>query len=147
MTPNRVLIISDNLQDCLTYGACLPTSSYDLVVCSSFSAGADLVEKEEFDFVIVDQGGEQFEARMVLQRAAQFHPRPPVLVVARILNLQCYLDALELGAVDYLERPEPEDVEWEIETRLRDRARTDGHDFTPLFGPSTSVSHHAHGKN
>jgi len=142
MTPNRVLIICDNLQDCLTYSACLPTSRYDLAVCSSFSAGADLVEKEEFDFVIVDQGGEQFEARTVLQRAAQFHPRTPVLVVAANLNLQCYVDALELGAVDYLE-----DVQWEIETRLRDRTRSDGRDFTPLFGTSASAAHHAHGKN
>lgn len=147
MALHRVLIISDNLQDCLSYGATLPASLYDLSLCSSFSAGAELVEKEEFDFVIVDQGSEQFEARNVLQRAALFHPHTPVLVVAAVRNLQCYLDALELGAVDYLERPEPEDIQWEIETKLRDRARAARQECTPLFEGTPAAAQHAHGKN
>jgi len=147
MASNRVLIISDNLADCLTYGATLPTSRYDLAVCSSFCAGADMVEKEDFDFVIVSQGGEKFEARTVLERAARFHPHTPVLVVTEHRDLQCYLDALEMGAVDYLERPEPEDIQWEIETRLRDRSRLERHNSAPLFGPSTFVAHHPRGKH
>ena len=146
MGSNRVLIISDNLSDCLTYGATLPAPCYDLAVCSSFSAGAEMVEKEDFDFVIVGQGGEKFEARTVLERAARFHPHTPVLVVTEHRDLKGYLDALEMGAVDYLERPEPEDIQWEIETRLRDRSRLVCHDFAPLFGPSTSVAHQPQGK-
>lgn len=147
MTPARVLIISDNLQDCLTYGAGLPPSRYDLAVCSSFNAGADLVEKEEFDFVIVDQGSAKFEARTVLERAARFHPHTPVLVVAASLDLHCYLDAMELGAVDYLERPEPEDIQWEMETRLRDAAPPGRQNIGALCGQFNSVANHSPGKN
>lgn len=147
MATGKVLIISDNVKDCLNYGACLQPSRYDLAVCGSFQAGADLVEKEEFDFVIVDQGGAKFEARTVLERAAQFHPGTPILVVAPSLDLHCCLDALELGAVDYLERPEPEDIQWEMETRLRDHAETHRRGVSPIFGRSGSLANHASGKN
>jgi DNA-binding NtrC family response regulator len=146
MKPRRVLIIGDNLQDCLHYGASLPSARYDLAVCSSFDAGADLVEKEEFDFVIVDQGSEKFMARTVLERAAQFRPHTPVLVVASSLDLHCYLDALELGAIDYLERPEPEDIQWEMETRMRDASRPGQHGLAPLFTRPSSLANHASGK-
>jgi FixJ family two-component response regulator len=42
-------------------------------------------------------------------------------VVARCLDIQCYLEAMELGAVDYLERPEPDEIGWMLETQLRRR--------------------------
>jgi len=28
--------------------------------------------------------------------------------------MHCYLDAMDLGAIDYLERPEPEDLLWVV---------------------------------
>jgi DNA-binding NtrC family response regulator len=140
------LVISDSLQDCLTYGACLPLSLYELATCSSIDAGADWVEKEDFDFVIVDQGGAEFKARRVLERGARFHPRTPILVVTHHLDLRCYLDALDLGAVDYLERPDPEDIRWELETIRLDNSPT-CHDSNRLFGRFGHLANHHLGKN
>jgi FixJ family two-component response regulator len=54
----------------------------------------------------------------VLERAAELNLKAPILVVARCMDIHCYLDAMELGAVDYLERPEPDDVKWEMESQL-----------------------------
>lgn len=147
MTPGRVLIIGNNLQDCLTYAASLPAARYDLAVCNSFDAGADRAEKEEFDFVTVDQGGPKFEARTVLERAARFHPHILVLVIAASLDLHCDPDALELGAVDYPERPEPEDIQWEMETRLRDLAHPSRDNSGGLCGRSPALPIHAAAKN
>jgi len=41
----------------------------------------------------------------VLERANQIDRHLPVLVVARCLDMQCYLEAMQLGAVDYLAEP------------------------------------------
>jgi FixJ family two-component response regulator len=49
------------------------------------------------------------------------HRNIPIVVVARCLDIHCYLEAMELGAVDYLERPEPDDLGWVVETQLRRR--------------------------
>jgi FixJ family two-component response regulator len=71
---------------------------------------------EDFDFAIVDQGGTSFEGRCVLERAAETHRTIPIVVVARCLDIRCYLEAMELGAVDYLERPKPDDIGRVLET-------------------------------
>ena len=64
------------------------------------------------------QGTPAFEGRQVLERALQLHPKVPVLVVARVLDMHCYLEAMDLGAIDYLERPEPQDLVWVVDTQM-----------------------------
>jgi hypothetical protein len=44
-----------------------------------------------------------------------------IVVVARRLDTHCYLEVMEIGAVDYLERSEPDDIGWVLETQLRRR--------------------------
>jgi response regulator of citrate/malate metabolism len=41
----------------------------------------------------------------VLKRATEINRSLPVLVVARCLDMGCYLEAMQLGAVDYLVEP------------------------------------------
>ncbi len=50
----------------------------------------------------MEQGSRAFEGRCVPERAIR---AIPVLVVTRCYDLECYLKAMELGAVDYLEEP------------------------------------------
>jgi ActR/RegA family two-component response regulator len=87
-------------------------------MCSDYQEGAKRIESDDFVYAIVNQGSAAFEGRCVLERAAQLQLRTPILVVARCMDIHCYLDAMELGAVDYLERPDPNDVEWEMESKL-----------------------------
>jgi DNA-binding NtrC family response regulator len=59
----------------------------------------------------------------VLERAVEIDRHLPVLVTARCPSKKCYLDAMQLGAVDYLEEPvPPETLVWVIETHLRPRS-------------------------
>ena len=69
--------------------------------------------------MIVSQGTPAFEGRGVLERSLRLRPEVPVVVVARALDIHCYLDAMELGATDYLERPEPQDLAWIVDTQMR----------------------------
>jgi DNA-binding NtrC family response regulator len=41
----------------------------------------------------------------VLERAKQLDRLRPVLVVTRSMNIPCYLEAMQMGAIDYLEKP------------------------------------------
>ena len=69
--------------------------------------------------VIVSQATLAFQGRQVLERSIRLHPEVPVLVVARVLDMHYYLDAMDLGAIDYLERPEPHDLAWVVDTQMR----------------------------
>lgn len=57
--------------------------------------------------MVVSQGSQAFEGRTVLERAMQLDRRRPVLVLTRCMSMQCYLEAMQLGAVDYIEKPVP----------------------------------------
>jgi len=55
--------------------------------------------------VVVHQGGSNFERKIILQRAIEIDRYLPVLVLRRFLDTTSYLEAMQLGAVDYLEEP------------------------------------------
>jgi DNA-binding NtrC family response regulator len=83
----------------------LEGSGYQVRACQSYAEGVCCLESEVFDFVMVSQGSRHFEGRCVLERAIEIDRRLPVVVVARALDVPCYLEAMHLGAVDYLEEP------------------------------------------
>ena len=84
---------------------------YRVRVCDSYQEGLRSLADEVFDFIMVSQGGPNFEGSCVLKRAAETNRSTPVLIVARSLDMGCYLEAMQLGAVDYLVEPlTPSDI-------------------------------------
>jgi DNA-binding NtrC family response regulator len=78
---------------------------YRVRACNSYEEGVRCLADEVFDFVMVSQGTPNFEGSCVLKRATETNRGLPVLVVARCLDMGCYLEAMQLGAVDYLVEP------------------------------------------
>jgi DNA-binding NtrC family response regulator len=113
-----ILLVLDEPQDLQIYGTALRSLGYKVVLCGSRRAAINLIETESVDFVILSQGTPAFEGRGVLERILQLQLKLPVLVVAQVLNVDCYFEAMEMGAVDYLERPEPGDLLWMVEAQM-----------------------------
>ena len=62
--------------------------------------------------------------RGVLEHAIAIDRRRPVLVVTRCIDMPSYLDAMQLGAIDYVEEPlNPSEVVRLIEAHLPPQAR------------------------
>jgi len=78
---------------------------YSIHVCNSYADGVRELESGAFAFIIVGQGSRFFEGRCVVERAIKINRRLPVVVVARQLEMECYLEAMQLGAVDYVTDP------------------------------------------
>ena len=123
MKPQTVLLVFEDFQDLQTYGSMLCNLGYRILMCDSVADAIKILETKDLSFVMVSQGSGAFEGRQVLERSHQLHPHIPVLVVARVLDTQCYLEAMELGAVDYLERPEQMDIAWVVDTQIRRTGR------------------------
>jgi two-component system phosphoglycerate transport system response regulator PgtA len=95
---------------------------YDVHACCAWDEGASRAEAEHFDFVLVSQGNPEFEGRVVLERAIAKDRRTPVLVVTQCLNMSCYLEAMQLGAFDYVEKPlEPSQLAQIVKSHIRPR--------------------------
>lgn len=115
-----VLLVDEDRADLRYYRMILESFGCRVQTCGSYEEGAGLLNSDAFDLIVVGQGSPEFEGRCVLERANQFGRRLPVLVVARCLNMPCYLEAMQLGAVDYLAEPLTlQELAWAVETPLR----------------------------
>jgi DNA-binding NtrC family response regulator len=114
-----VLLVIEEPKVLEIYASWLRSRGYQILMCNTPAEGINFLETEDVWLVIVSQGSSAFEGRQVLERSVELHPGIPVLVIARVLDMSCYLEAMDLGAIDYLERPEPENMAWVVETQMR----------------------------
>ncbi len=101
----KILVIEDERRDLEHCASVLREHGFDVFACESATQGARLVEKEKYDFVLVEQGSHAFEGRAVLERVLEIDRGLPTVVLTRSVDMDCYLEAMQMGAVDYLEKP------------------------------------------
>lgn len=104
----RAFVVDEDRGDLAYYRATLQRAGWVVVTSSSYDEAAECLQSEPFDLILVSQGSRAFEGRLVLERALMVDPKRPVFVVARSHDMGCYLEAMNLGAADYLEEPIPE---------------------------------------
>lgn len=103
----RLLVVDEDLDDLLYYSAVLQHEGYQVRSIPSYTDGAACVEREDFDLIVVSQGSPNFEGRLVLARAIERNRWTHVLVLTRAIQMPCYIEAMQSGARDYLEKPIP----------------------------------------
>ena len=101
----RILLAIKDPRDLVHYRAMLQKLGCRVRASSSFAEGVQCLEREPFDLIILDQGSSRFEGREVLARAMEVDVELRVLVLARSYARDCYLEAMQSGALDYLEGP------------------------------------------
>jgi DNA-binding NtrC family response regulator len=101
----RILLVDEDSRDRDHYFRMLHDSGFEVKPCSDFAEGARLLETTKFDCVVVSQGGSEFEGRLVLEHSVARDRYRPVVILSRYHDVGCYLEAMQLGAVDYLEKP------------------------------------------
>jgi len=120
---SRTLLVDEDQSDIRYYYGNLRALGHDVVVTESYPEALSLLEQGNFDMAIVAQGGPAFEGRPVVAKAREINPDMPILVVARTLDIDCYLEAMEMGVVDYLERcAAPRDFMRSVDNHLQVKA-------------------------
>lgn len=116
----KVLLVDEDCEDLEYNCLILEQQGCEVRTCRSFVEGIRSLDCEPFDFIVVGQGSLRFEGRAVLERAIEIDRHTPVVVLTRWHDMACYLEAMQLGAVDYLEKPvSPLDVARVIKTHSR----------------------------
>lgn len=101
----KLLVVDEDITDTCEYCSLLREHGFDVHCICSYAEGAACVLKEPIDLVIVGQGSPAFEGRCVVERAIEKDRHTPVLVLTRSVEMNCYLEAMQLGAFDYVEKP------------------------------------------
>jgi len=101
----KLLVVDENLEDLRYYSAVLQHQGYEVRSIPSYEDGAAWVGREDYDLILVTQGGPRFEGRSVLSRAIERDRHAPVVVLSRSIDMPCYIEAMQCGALDYMQKP------------------------------------------
>ena len=116
----KVLLVINETSSLARHSNLLREQGHEVLACDSFERGMELLGHESFDLVAVSQGNASFEGRELVTRALEKDRRIPVLVLTRLPDMKSYLEAMQLGAVDYLEMPlTPAELVRVLRTHLR----------------------------
>jgi DNA-binding NtrC family response regulator len=100
---SEVLIVDENCDDLNYYSEIIEAQGFRVHRYRSYHEAIYFVlVGRRVDLAVVDQGSSAFEGRVVLQYLG---PLVPFVVLTRSRHMQCYIEAMELGATDYLEKP------------------------------------------
>ena len=115
----KVLIFTEDIEDLTRHAEPFEAHGCEVHKCMSVETAMRCIEREEFDFALVDQGSTAFEGLRVMRHLVRYNLRTPFVVVARCKDLLCCQQALALGATDYLEKPVPSaEMNWIIKNHL-----------------------------
>ena len=101
----RILLVNKDPQDPFHYRGILQKLGCQVRASSSFAEGVQCLGHEPFDLILLDQGSGTFKGQDVLAQAMEIDVELRVLVLARSYERGCYLQAMQSGALDYLEGP------------------------------------------
>jgi DNA-binding response OmpR family regulator len=101
----KVLLVDEEANYLNTLRLTLEGQGFEVFSCPTFESGVRCLEAMPFDFVVLSQGSQAFEGRPVLDLATKLDRHRPVLVLTRCHNMRCYLEVMQMGAIDYLEKP------------------------------------------
>ena len=101
----KVLIFDEDLEDLARHAEPFETHGFEVCKCASIETAMRCLEREEFDFALVDQVSPAFEGLRVIRHLVRYNLHTPFVVLARCKDVRCYQQALALGAMDCLEKP------------------------------------------
>lgn len=134
-TPLRVLLVEDNPADArLIEKRLLQVDGqelgmrHDLTHVERLSSALDALERDQFDVVLLDLGLPESTGIETAERVVERHPAVPVVVLTGLKNDEVAVEAIRIGAQDYLRKTHDLDgtmlarsIRYAIERNARER--------------------------
>lgn len=105
MSPARVLTIDDEPMVREVLAAYLEDSGFDVIQAGDGQTGIELIRREQPDLVLCDLRMPGMDGLQVLDTVTREFPDLPILVVSGMGSMSDAIQALKLGAWDYVTKP------------------------------------------
>lgn len=103
--PNKILILDDNADMCDLLAECLRPLRYDVTSTTSSPHALALIETERFEAAILDLLLPDIDGMEVLRRVRKRRPEIEIIVLTAYATLETAVEAMRLGAYDYITKP------------------------------------------
>ncbi len=100
----RILVIDDEAQIHRFLGPALEAAGYEPIRADTAAEGLSAIARRAPDAVILDLGLPDMDGKEALVRARAFYEGPILILSARDMETE-KIDALDMGADDYVEKP------------------------------------------
>jgi DNA-binding NtrC family response regulator len=124
MKTTRVLVIDDEQIILDSIRKILKEEDYDVDVSLSGRQGLDWALKKKYDVVLTDIRMPDIGGMRVLRDIKRAKPSLPVVMITGYATVQSAVQAMKLGAMDYLEKPFTPEKILEVIASSVDRAAT-----------------------
>jgi two-component system response regulator PilR (NtrC family) len=101
----RVLVVDDEQSMRELLAIMLRQAGYDVAVADGGEAAIPMLKSESFDLVVTDLRMRKVDGLAVLKAAKDSSPRTAVLVVTAFASTDTAVEAMKLGAYDYITKP------------------------------------------
>jgi two-component system response regulator PilR (NtrC family) len=151
MSAARVLIVDDekSMRELLTIT--LERAGYEVTAADGGEAAIDAIRRDTFDAIITDLRMPKVDGMQVLRASRDLSPDTTVIVVTALASTETAVEAMKLGAYDYITKPfKLDEVDIIIKNGLeRKRLRDENlylrkqletqHRFENIIGKSTRI--------
>jgi len=103
--PNQILIVDDDVEIHGLLRACLQSLGYDTVATDNGRRGLEMLASGEFNVAILDLMLPDLNGMEILRRIRQQRPEIEIIVLTAYASLETAIEAMRLGAYDYVTKP------------------------------------------
>jgi DNA-binding NtrC family response regulator len=113
----RILLVDEEEKDLKYFATLLGRMGYSFRAYTDDREAEERLGHEHFDLIIVSLSSPAFETHCLIEIASARTRHIPVVVLTRCLEMSCYLEAMQRGAADSIEKPAaPEEFERVVAT-------------------------------
>jgi len=129
MVSKPILIVDDEKNIRLTLSQALETLSAEIDTAANGEEALAKLKEREFGLILLDIRMPGMDGMEVLRRVREIRPDIRVIMITAYGTIQSAVEAMKLGAVDFLQKPfDPEEIR-ELVSRVMDRDRLYEHNL------------------
>jgi DNA-binding response OmpR family regulator len=121
----KILVIDDEKNIRLTLSECLETSNYDVETAVSGEHGMTKYNESKYDVILLDMKMPGIDGMEVLRRIKEQDPLQNIIMITAHGTIETAVEAMKLGAIDYIRKPFTPDEIRSIVKRVLERHHLD----------------------
>jgi DNA-binding NtrC family response regulator len=129
MINKPILIVDDEKNIRLTLSQALETLGAEIDTAANGEEALTKLKEKEFGLILLDIRMPGMDGMEVLHRVREIRPDIRVIMITAYGTVESAVEAMKLGAVDFLQKPfDPEEIR-ELVLRVMDREKLDEHNL------------------
>jgi CheY-like chemotaxis protein len=101
----KILVVSQEDHQRLLLATLLTEEGHSVLSCSSDVEALKLIQDGSINFIIIDHFAPELDGLRLLEKIKQRTTRVPVLIISAQYDVDPYITAMNLGALDYFGKP------------------------------------------